>query len=143
MKSSEHPNYIVPLNLAKKLKRIGFKDKVNFYYSFHISNRGVHITGIPENMNKKYYSGKYISLPSYEQVFSWFRRKGFYITLESHRENTKFTFYIKSFFSKYSITALIAVFAAKSFGNLYTPVEIFGKEIFFSLFFSANSKLEI
>lgn len=93
MKSSEHPNYIVPLNLAKELKRIGFKDKVNFYYSFHISDRGVHITGVPENMNKKYYSGKYISLPCYEQVFSWFRRKGFYITLESHRENTKFTFY--------------------------------------------------
>ena len=78
MKSSEHPNYIVPLNLAKELKRIGFKDKVNFYYSFHISDRGVHITGIPENMNKKYYSGKYISLPCYEQVFSWFRRKRLY-----------------------------------------------------------------
>lgn len=93
MKSSEHPNYIVPLDIAKQLKRIGFKDKVNFYYSFHISDRGVHITGIPENMNKKYYSGKYISLPSYEQVFSWFRRKGFCIILESHKENTKFTFY--------------------------------------------------
>ena len=93
MKSSEHPNYIVPLDIAKELKRIGFKDKVYFYYSFNKSDRGVHITGIPENMNKKYYSGKYISLPSYEQVFSWFRRKEFYIILENHKENTKFTFY--------------------------------------------------
>lgn len=35
----------------------------------------------------------YVSAPTFEQVFEWFRKKGFRISLENHEDSTKFMFY--------------------------------------------------
>ena len=93
MKNNNYPNWLVPIEIAKELKEIGFDEPCIFSYS-----EGIGITAC-----LRYGSGEepyisdfivggntpnspYIDLPTYEQVFEWFREKGFesYIRLESH-----------------------------------------------------------
>lgn len=91
MKTSDYPNYLVPLYIAKKLKEIGFRKKTCFYYSFE--DYALYVVSMPEDYNKKCYEEKYVTIPIWGQVFEWFRNKGFCITLENHKENTRFMFY--------------------------------------------------
>ena len=72
------PSYVVPLYLAKQLKRIGFNENVHFMYSFDESCEGfITLTG-PDDMNSNQFeAGLYVSLPTWEQVLEWFRKKGF------------------------------------------------------------------
>ena len=72
------PSYVVPLYLAKQLKRIGFNENVHFMYSFDESCEGfITLTG-PYDMNSNQFeTGLYLSLPTWEQVLEWFRKKGF------------------------------------------------------------------
>ena len=93
MKNNNYPTWLVPLDIAQELKEIGFDEPCIFSYS-----EGIGITAC-----LRYGSGEepyisdfivggntpnspYIDLPTYEQVFEWFREKGFesYIRLESH-----------------------------------------------------------
>ena len=72
------PSYVVPLYLAKQLKRIGFSEKVYFMYSFDECCEGFMSIPDPDNMNSnKFEGGIYVSLPTWEQVLEWFRKKGF------------------------------------------------------------------
>lgn len=80
MKKSEYPDFVIPLSIAKELKNIGFKCRTCFYYSFE--DLALFVISKPENSNKKCYEGKYISIPTWEQAFSWFRNKGFIATIE-------------------------------------------------------------
>lgn len=72
------PSYVVPLYLAKQLKRIGFNENVHFMYSFDESCEGfITLTG-PDDMNSNQFEAElYLSLPTWEQVLKWFRKKGF------------------------------------------------------------------
>lgn len=71
------PSYVVPLYLAKQLKRIGFNENVHFMYSFDGMCEGFMPTE-PDDMNiNQFEAGLYLSLPTWEQVLEWFRKKGF------------------------------------------------------------------
>lgn len=87
MKNNNYPNWLVPLEIAKELKEIGFDTPCSFYYDelllkispYHDEEFST------TNWNDKLF--RYcVSLPTWEQVFEWFREKGFesYIRLESH-----------------------------------------------------------
>lgn len=87
MKNYEYPNWLVSLEIAKELKEIGFDTPCSFYYDekllkispWHDEEFAV------TNWNDKLF--RYcISIPTWEQVFEWFREKGYesYIRLESH-----------------------------------------------------------
>ena len=98
----EYPNWLVPLDMAIKLKEIGFdfptqnrttieilkskryKKENKIYATEHILKLNFY------NANK---SEKGLSVPTWEQTLEWFRNKGFYITLENHQDSTKFMFY--------------------------------------------------
>ena len=96
MKNNNYPNWLVSLEIAKELKAIGFHELVqNSYYS----NKGTErILSSTLRLEKKSLADANIlnflvSLPTWEQVFEWFRGKGFNITLENHQDSTKFMFY--------------------------------------------------
>jgi len=86
MKNNNYPNWLVPLEIAKELKEIGFDTPCSFYYDelllkispYHDEEFST------TNWNDKLF--RYcVSLPTWEQVFEWFREKGFdsYIGLEN------------------------------------------------------------
>ena len=96
MKNNNYPNWLVSLEIAKELKEIGFNKKTMFYFfsadttfKFSISEDIPLDYILPigdvelDNYNRK---GFYASIPTWDQVFEWFREKGFesYIRLESH-----------------------------------------------------------
>ena len=85
MKNNNYPNWLVSLEIAQQLKEIGFNEPCIFSYS-----EGIGITAC-----LRYGSGEepyisdfivggntpnspYIDLPTYEQVFEWFREKGMF-----------------------------------------------------------------
>lgn len=76
--NSEIPSFLVPLFLAKQLKRIGFDEKTVFFYSFDNCAKGLRSQSETYNMNcSQFFEGAYVSLPMWEQVLEWFRKKGF------------------------------------------------------------------
>lgn len=79
----KYPSYIVPLNIAKELKIIGFKSKVYFYYINDKEYRGLYTARKPENFNKN----TTISIPVWEQVFDWFRRKKLFGIIDYNGSN--------------------------------------------------------
>ena len=108
MKNNNYPNWLVSLEIAKELKEIGFDEPTLFHYyenDFDVSvetidyyNEGeaqgylnFYISALKEEDFNIY--SYYISIPTFEQVFEWFREKGFNITLENHEDSTKFMFY--------------------------------------------------
>ena len=93
MKNNNYPNWLVPLEIAKELKEIGFNEPTLFYYcesDFDISvetndyyNEGeaqgylsFYISALKEEDFNIY--KECISLPTWEQVFEWFRNKGLF-----------------------------------------------------------------
>ena len=107
METNNHPNWLVPIHIARKLKEIGFDIPCTFlwdssedsnnlrcYLDEHPEEEGVYLPAC-FNYNAPNTSGYYIytSLPTWEQVLEWFREKGFRIFLENHEDSTKFMFY--------------------------------------------------
>lgn len=104
MGNSNYPNWLVPLGLARKLIGIGMSNSEilvcnDEYYGWYRNEEmydydkdGDFITYTAleasnwENSNLE---------PTYtwDQVFEWFREKGFRISLENHEDSTKFMFY--------------------------------------------------
>ena len=94
MNKKNYLTWFVPLDIAKELKDIGFKEPCLFSYS-----EGVGITamvwgslkGKTEFSIKDFVLGgnspgsPFTDIPTWEQVFAWFREKGFdsYIGLEN------------------------------------------------------------
>ena len=91
-----YPTWLVFLDIVKELKEIGFNKKTMFYFFSGNTTFKCSISeDIPldyilpiedielDNYNRK---GFYASIPVWEQVFAWFRQKGYesYIKLESH-----------------------------------------------------------
>ena len=99
MKNNNYPTWLVPIEIAKELKEIGFEEECHFFWNFYEDvNKMCCYADISEedddfllpntyNYNNKNSTGYYVylSLPTWEQVFEWFREKGFdsYIGLEN------------------------------------------------------------
>ena len=96
MKNNNYPNWLVPLEIAKELKEIGFDVPTLFHYyenDFDISvetndyyNEGeaqgylnFYISALKEEDFNIYKI--HISIPTWEQVFEWFREKGYIGTI--------------------------------------------------------------
>lgn len=88
MKNNNYPSWLVPLDIAIELKEIGFNKKTMFYFfsadttfKFSISEEIPLDYILPiedvelDNYNRK---GFYASIPTWEQVFEWFREKGLF-----------------------------------------------------------------
>lgn len=79
MKNNNYPTWLVPIEIAKELKEIGFNTPCSFYYDekllkispWHDEEFAV------TNWNDKLF--RYcVSIPTWEQVFEWFREKGMF-----------------------------------------------------------------
>ena len=89
---TDHEEFLVPVEIAKELKEIGFNELCLFVLNPHntlILSSEVHDKGIIDIRKIKPRSnGKlgedFCSVPTYEQVFAWFRKKGLFhsITIE-------------------------------------------------------------
>ena len=88
---TDHEEFLVPVSIAKKLKEIGFNEPCLFVLNPHntlILSSEVHDKGIIDIRKIKPRSnGKlgedFCSVPTYEQVFAWFREKGLYGNIEA------------------------------------------------------------
>nr|DAV13853.1 MAG TPA: hypothetical protein [Caudoviricetes sp.] len=89
MKNNNYPTWLVPIEIAKELKEIGFKEKCLCYWHEYF-HRIECSTDDEDRLCPEYYDyntdESTTSLPTWEQVFEWFREKGYesYIRLESH-----------------------------------------------------------
>lgn len=81
MKNNNYPNWLVPLEIAQQLKEIGFKEKCLCYWHEHF-HRIECSTDDEERLCPEYYNYNTdettTSLPTLEQVFEWFREKGYH-----------------------------------------------------------------
>ena len=78
MKNNNYPNWLVSLEIAKELKTIGFDTPCSFYYDEKLLKISPWHDEefIVTNWNDKLF--RYcVSIPTWEQVFEWFREKGF------------------------------------------------------------------
>ena len=95
MKNKNYPTWLVPLEIAKELKEIGFNEPCHFYFLYYhgwemLKKRGDEYGFITSNSCRAYVVENHngignLSIPTWEQVFEWFREKGFdsYIGLVS------------------------------------------------------------
>ena len=93
MENNNHPTWLVPLEIAKELKDIGFDEPCNHYV--RISNDDIKLKINHSSIglvilkrNSEYLNddiASFVTIPTWEQVFEWFREKEFdsYIGLES------------------------------------------------------------
>lgn len=112
MKNNNYPSWLVSLEIAKELKEIGFNEPTLFHYyendfdvtietnSYYDEGEAqgylhFYISAFKEENFNKY--KKCISLPTWEQVFEWFRKKGYHSTLHTYsvmvRNVEKFRFF--------------------------------------------------
>jgi hypothetical protein len=103
---NKYPNWLIPIETAKKLKEAGFDEPCVCYtrLSYNETNISNCVPDVSyssfgkldsiknsEHINDDITFG--ISLPTWEQVFEWFRNKGFMITLINYEDESKFSFY--------------------------------------------------
>ena len=136
MKMNDYPNWLVPLDAAKKLKDLGFNEPCIFSYSEGFGITACLRIGASDEPSISDFiiggntpNSPLTDLPNWEQVFEWFRKRGFYITLENHQDSTKFMFYnmkinegkhFKGEFSSYKETREVLV---------NKLIEVYGKSI--------------
>ena len=103
MKNNNYPNWLVPLDIAQELKAIGFDEPCHFHFLYYhgwemLKKRGDEYGFITSNSCRAYVVENHnaigkLSVPTWEQVFQWFRDKGFMITLINYEDVSKFSFY--------------------------------------------------
>ena len=98
METNNYPSWLVSVEIAKKLKEIGF----DLPCTFVLTNMN-HI-GFTTKEDSNYHlfddldlhsnsEDSLLCVPTFEQVLDWFRDRGFRISLENHDDSTKFMFY--------------------------------------------------
>lgn len=94
MKNNNYPDWLVSLEIAKKLKEIGFKEKCLCYWHEYF-HRIECSTDDEDRLCPEYYDyntdESTTSLPTWEQVFEWFRDRKYYGTLNTYKDG--FSFY--------------------------------------------------
>ena len=108
MKAIKYPSWFVPLDIAQQLKEIGFDKPILFHYYEHdfdivIETNSYYDEGEAQGYLHFYISAfkeenfnrdkKCISLPTWEQVFEWFREKKLFTVIE-YEGNDVYTFRI-------------------------------------------------
>ena len=97
MKNNNYPIWLVPLEIAKELKEIGFKEKCLCYWHEHLQ-RIECSTDDEERLCPEYYDyntdESTTSLPTHEQVFEWFREKGLYSFLRVNIPDLSVSYFI-------------------------------------------------
>lgn len=98
MNTQNYPTWLVPLDIAQQLKEIGFDEPTLFHYYEHdfditIETNSYYDEGEAQGYLHFYISAfkeenfnrdkKCISLPTFEQVFAWFRACGLYSYIRS------------------------------------------------------------
>ena len=83
METNNYPNWLVPFKVAEELRDIDFREPTFTYYEFDYGSKdgGRYFTPIDINFDslKIYNRYKiYVSIPTWEQVFDWFRNKGLF-----------------------------------------------------------------
>ena len=79
MKNNNYPNWLVSLEIAQELKAIGFVVPCSFYYDEKLLKISPWHDEefVVTNWNDKLF--RYcVSIPTWEQVFEWFREKGYH-----------------------------------------------------------------
>ena len=81
---NEYPSYLIKnIGTAKKLKKIGFDIPCNFFLPLKMygdfDTKELDFDFKAENHNDSY---DYLSIPTYIEVFEWFREKGFECFIE-------------------------------------------------------------
>ncbi|WP_304297878.1 hypothetical protein [Capnocytophaga leadbetteri] len=75
-KKNHYPNWLVSFEIAKLLKEIDFYDYCYFFYNFNKYDKVENICNI--TLGCEYVSERDTLLPTWEQVFEWFRSKGYH-----------------------------------------------------------------
>ena len=88
MNNENYPNWLVPLEIAEELKEIGFDEPCHFYFLYYqgwemLKKRGDEYGFITSNNCRAYVVENHngigkLSVPTWEQVFEWFRSKGYH-----------------------------------------------------------------
>ena len=84
MKNNNYPTWLVPLEIAKELKEIGF-DMVCQNWHAYESFVSVNFTYLDRYRKNNY---DVTTIPTYEQVFEWFREKGLECFIEIDYQST-------------------------------------------------------
>jgi len=99
MNTQKYPTWLVPLDIAKELKEIGFNEPCHFYYQndyseylkagdpnkYYIISDSLAANRKNANHNN---SDIAISAPSWGEALAWFRAKGYYGNLEATSKGT-------------------------------------------------------
>ena len=103
MKTEQYPTWLVPIDIAKELKEIGFDTPCHCYIALAISGKGYQCIEIGDRIHNEVYNSielrdikriNYnkqkgcISLPSWTEALAWFRAKGYYGNLEASSKGT-------------------------------------------------------
>ena len=85
MKTNNYLSWLVPIEIAKKLKKIGFNEECCFVFVYKDENVCLMTKNKAQyhyidDINKDNYNRKVdiYSIPTWEQVFEWFREKGMF-----------------------------------------------------------------
>ena len=94
MKNNDYLSWLVSLEIAQQLKEIGFKEKCLCYWHEYF-HRIECSTDDEDRLCPEYYDyntdESTTSLPTWEQVFEWFRDRKYYGTLNTYKDG--FSFY--------------------------------------------------
>ena len=77
-----YPSWLVPIDVARMLKRLGFKERCIFVYDeqqgLTIETSRLHesVIAFDELLFDENDFGDVVSIPTYEQVFEWFASRG-------------------------------------------------------------------
>ena len=103
MNAKNYSTWLVPLEIAKELKEIGFDEPTLFHYyendfDVTIETNSYYDEGEAQGYLHFYISAfkeenfnrdeKCISIPTWEQALAWFRAKGYYGNLEAASKGT-------------------------------------------------------
>ena len=103
MNNENYPTWLVPIDIAKELKEIGFDTPCYCYIALAISGKGYQCIEIGNRIHNEVYNSielrdikriNYnkqkgcISLPSWTEALAWFRAKGYYGNLEASSKGT-------------------------------------------------------
>lgn len=97
MLKENYPNWLVPIEISKSLKEIGFDKPCIFSYSEDIGVTACLRNGAGEEplisdfvVGGNTPNSPFIDLPTWEQVFEWFREKGLHSRIEVLYTNLEF-----------------------------------------------------
>ena len=91
MNKLNYPNWLVPLYIAKELREIGFREKTFTYFEINTDGEDRYFTPTDINFKELQIYNRYrdyVSIPTWEQVFAWFRKKNL-VGLVSYRYRDK------------------------------------------------------